>query len=70
MPHARRQDIAFPTDLELCDKARSWTEKILDHLWEQHGAVTGISATSTSQASRGLLPLLLQQDGFKPSFVT
>jgi hypothetical protein len=34
-------DIAFPTDLELCDKARSWTERILDRLWEQHGAVTG-----------------------------
>ena len=23
-------DIAFPTDLELCDKARNWTEIILD----------------------------------------
>lgn len=24
-------DIAYPTDLELCDKARRWTEKIIDH---------------------------------------
>ena len=26
-------DIAFPTDLELCDKARRWTETILDRYW-------------------------------------
>ena len=27
-------DIAFPTDLELCDKARRWTEIIIDHYWK------------------------------------
>ena len=32
-------DIAFPTDLELCDKARKWTEVIFDHLWLQHGSL-------------------------------
>lgn len=26
-------DIAYPTDLELCDKARSWTERIIDRYW-------------------------------------
>ena len=32
-------DIAFPTDLELCDKARRWTEVILDHYWSLYGAL-------------------------------
>lgn len=31
-------DIAYPTDLELCDKARKWTETILDHYWKEYGA--------------------------------
>ena len=31
-------DIAFPTDLELCDKARRWTETILDHYWKIFGS--------------------------------
>lgn len=34
-------DIAYPTDLELCDKARRWTEVILDHYWKECGAVEG-----------------------------
>ena len=34
-------DIAFPTDLELCDKARKWTEIILDHYWRLYGSVNG-----------------------------
>ena len=32
-------DIVFPTDLELCDKARHWTEVILDHCWRMYGSV-------------------------------
>ena len=32
-------DIAYPTDLELCDKARRWTEVILDHYWKIYGAL-------------------------------
>lgn len=32
-------DIAYPTDFELCDKARRWTENILDHLWKEHGPI-------------------------------
>lgn len=32
-------DIAYPTDLELCDKARRWTETILDHFWLLYGSV-------------------------------
>ena len=27
-------DIAFPIDLGLGDKARSWTETIFDHYWK------------------------------------
>lgn len=34
-------DIAFPTDLELCDKARRWTEVIIDHLWRLYGPING-----------------------------
>lgn len=34
-------DIAFPTDLELCDKARRWTEVILDHYWILYGSING-----------------------------
>jgi hypothetical protein len=34
-------DIAYPTDLELCDKARKWTEVILDHFWKLYGSVNG-----------------------------
>lgn len=34
-------DIAFPTDLELCDKARRWTEIILDHYWALYGSLNG-----------------------------
>ena len=34
-------DIAFPTDLELCDKARTWTEIILDHYWKLFGSSDG-----------------------------
>lgn len=34
-------DIAFPTDLELCDKARRWTETILDHYWKLFGSADG-----------------------------
>ncbi|TGX98805.1 IS5 family transposase [Hominisplanchenecus murintestinalis] len=34
-------DIAYPTDLELCDKARRWTEIILDHYWKECGAAEG-----------------------------
>ena len=34
-------DIAYPTDLELCDKARKWTEVILDHYWVLYGSVNG-----------------------------
>ena len=32
-------DIAFPTDLELCDKARRWTETILDRYWILFGSL-------------------------------
>ena len=32
-------DIAYPTDLELCDKARRWTEKIIDCLFKNYGAL-------------------------------
>lgn len=32
-------DIAYPTDLELCDKARKWTEVIVDHYWKLYGSV-------------------------------
>lgn len=31
-------DIAYPTDLELCDKARRWTEIIVDHYWKTFGS--------------------------------
>ena len=34
-------DIAFPTDLELCDRARRWTEVILDHYWALYGSING-----------------------------
>lgn len=34
-------DIAYPTDLELCDRAREWTETILDHYWKECGAAGG-----------------------------
>ena len=34
-------DIAYPTDIELCDKARRWTEVILDHLWMEYGLLEG-----------------------------
>lgn len=34
-------DIAYPTDLELCDKARKWTEVILDHYWLLYGSTNG-----------------------------
>ncbi len=34
-------DIAYPTDLEFCDKARKWTEVILDHYWLLYGSVNG-----------------------------
>ena len=34
-------DIAYPTDLELCDRARRWTESILDHYWKECGAADG-----------------------------
>ena len=30
-------DIAYPTDLELCDSARKWTETILDHYRKECG---------------------------------
>ena len=33
-------DIAFPTDLELCDKARRWTEVILDRYWKLFGSLS------------------------------
>ena len=33
-------DIAYPTDLELCDKARRWTEKIIDHCHKETGSIT------------------------------
>ncbi len=36
-------DIAYPTDLELCNKARRWTEVILDHYWRLYGSVNGRS---------------------------
>ena len=36
-------DIAYPTDLELCDRARRWVEIILDHYWRMHGSVNGKS---------------------------
>ena len=32
-------DIAYPTDLELCDKARRWTEVVLDHYWRLFGPI-------------------------------
>lgn len=34
-------DIAYPTDLELCDRARKWTETILDHYWKECGPIEG-----------------------------
>ena len=34
-------DIAFPTDLELCDKARRWTEVIIDTYWAKYGSLDG-----------------------------
>lgn len=34
-------DIAYPTDLELCDKARRWTEVILNHYWSLYRSVNG-----------------------------
>ncbi len=34
-------DIAFPIDLEFCDKARTWTEIILDHYWKLLGSAYG-----------------------------
>ena len=36
-------DIAYPTDLELCDKARRWTEVILDRYWKLFGSMNGKS---------------------------
>ena len=33
-------DIAYPTDLELCDRARRWTETILDHYWSRYGSLS------------------------------
>ena len=33
-------DIAYPTDLELCDRARRWTEIILDHYWSLFGPLS------------------------------
>ena len=32
-------DIAYPTDLELCDKARRWLEKIIDHFHFEYGSL-------------------------------
>ena len=32
-------DIAYPTDLELCDKARRWLEKIIDHFHLEYGSL-------------------------------
>lgn len=32
-------DIAYPTDLELCDKARRWLEKIIDHYHHKYGSL-------------------------------
>lgn len=32
-------DIAYPTDLELCDKARRWLEKIIDHFHYEYGSL-------------------------------
>lgn len=32
-------DIAYPTDLELSDKARRWTERIIDHCHKKAGAI-------------------------------
>lgn len=40
-------DIAYPTDLELCDKARRWTEVIVDHLYNQYGPLSGNSKPRT-----------------------
>ena len=34
-------DIAYPTDLELCGKARSWTERIIDRYWRMYGSASG-----------------------------
>ena len=34
-------DIAYPTDLELCDKAREWTEDIFDYLYIMQGNFNG-----------------------------
>ena len=34
-------DISYPTDLELCDRARRWTEVILDHYWSLYGSADG-----------------------------
>ena len=36
-------DIAYPTDLELCDKARRWTEVILNRYWKLFGSMNGKS---------------------------
>ena len=36
-------DIAYPTDLVLCDKARRWTEVILDRYWKLFGSMNGKS---------------------------
>lgn len=32
-------DVAYPTDLELCDKARQWLERIFDRLWLTYGII-------------------------------
>lgn len=32
-------DIAYPTDLELCDKARRWLERIIDHYHFEYGSI-------------------------------
>ena len=34
-------DIVYPTDLELCDKVRRWTEVILDRYWKFFGSMDG-----------------------------
>ena len=34
-------DIAYPTDLDLCDKARRWTETIIDRYWTLYGSPDG-----------------------------
>ncbi len=40
-------DIAYPTDLELCDKARRWTEVIVDSLYKEYGALSGSTKPRT-----------------------